>query len=56
MPPIAAYFGGNGMRVMKDMKRKHGEKAGERMFYATAAKKKQKPSGHFSGVKPKKEC
>ena len=42
--PISEYFGGNGTEVMKEMKAKHGEKAGERIFYATANAKGQKPA------------
>lgn len=41
--PIAKYFGGHGSEVMADMKKKNGEKGGEREFYATANAKGQKP-------------
>ena len=41
--PINAYFSGHGKKVMADMKSRHGEKRGERNFYATANKKKQTP-------------
>ena len=41
--PIRAYYGGHGTAVMKAMKAKYGPKAGERVFYATANKKKQTP-------------
>jgi hypothetical protein len=37
--PVSAYFGGHGSEVMKEMKEKNGEKAGEREFYATANKR-----------------
>ena len=40
--PISAYFGGHGREVMAEMKKKHGDKAGEREFYATANAKNQK--------------
>jgi hypothetical protein len=42
--PISEYFGGHGSEVMKELKAKHGEKEGERIFYATAAKEGQKPA------------
>lgn len=40
--PLSKYFGGHGQQVMKDLKAKHGSKAGERIFYATANKRKGK--------------
>lgn len=40
--PLNKYFGGHGRSVMKDMKAKYGEKQGERVFYATANKKKRR--------------
>ena len=40
--PISEYFGGHGTEVMKELKAKHGEEAGERIFYATANKEGQK--------------
>lgn len=41
--PIGSYFGGHGRKVMAKMKKKHGEKGGERVFHATANKQKQNP-------------
>ena len=40
--PLNKYFGGHGASVMKEMQAKHGKKAGERIFYATANKKKSR--------------
>lgn len=41
--PIYKYFKGHGKEVMADMKAKHGDKAGEREFYATANARGMKP-------------
>jgi len=41
--PIGKYFGGHGKEVMKQMKKKHGER-GEEVFYRTAKKKGLEPS------------
>lgn len=41
--PVADYFAGKGLRVMRAMKRKYGAKAGKRVFYGTANKRKQNP-------------
>jgi hypothetical protein len=43
--PVSAYFKGRGRRVMREMKDRYGDKAGERVFYATAAKRGQGPDG-----------
>lgn len=43
--PVEAYYQGHGRKVMAQMKRKHGEKAGKRIFYATANKRGQGPRG-----------
>ena len=43
--PISRYFSGHGSQVMADMKDKYGEKKGKQVFYATANKKNQNPSG-----------
>ena len=40
--PLNKYFGGHGASVMKDLQAKHGKKQGERIFYATANKKKRR--------------
>lgn len=38
--PISKYFKGNGDKVMKNMKKEYGSEEGEKVFYATANKKK----------------
>lgn len=45
--PLSKYFGGHGPEVMRDMKSKLGERAGESRFYATvnARKKAKKKPG-----------
>ena len=37
--PVSEYYKGEGSKVMSDMKRRYGEKGGERVFYATANKR-----------------
>ncbi len=46
--PIARYFKGHGEEVMRQMVATHGEKVGEREFYATANKLGLKPREHLS--------
>jgi hypothetical protein len=41
--PQSEYFKGHGNQVMGDMKKRYGDKAGERVFYATANKTGMKP-------------
>lgn len=41
--PISKYFGGHGKQVMAAMKKEYGMDKGERVFYATANKRKMKP-------------
>lgn len=48
--PISAYFDGHGKKVMADMKKKNGEEAGEREFYATANQQDQNPKRKRSFV------
>ena len=36
MAPVSEYYKGSGTKVMKSMKKRYGDKAGERVFYATA--------------------
>jgi len=43
--PIYKYFGGHGKEVMAEMQKKHGEKKGTSIFYATANKRGEKPKG-----------
>lgn len=52
--PIKGYFGGHGQAVMAQMKAKHGAKAGEREFYATANARHQNP-GQTVATKRKKK-
>jgi len=40
--PLSKYFHGAGSKVMASMKAQYGAKKGERVFYATANKKKRK--------------
>ena len=50
--PVSKYFGGEGRKVMSSMKKQYGEEKGERVFYATANKKKQNPGKHaLKGLK-----
>jgi hypothetical protein len=46
--PINKYYKGHGSEVMANMKGQYGEAEGERVFYATANKQKQKPKGKKS--------
>lgn len=39
--PLSKYYGGKGESVMRSMKSRYGAKAGERVFYATANKRKK---------------
>lgn len=41
--PLNKYFGGHGDQVMRDMTSRYGSKKGERVFYATANARHQKP-------------
>ena len=43
--PINKYFGGNGSKVMANMKNEYGGDKGEQVFYATANKNGEKPGG-----------
>ena len=42
--PISEYFKGSGNKVMNSMQETYGAKKGKQVFYATANKKKEKPS------------
>lgn len=42
--PISKYYGGHGEKVMAAMEKTYGPEKGKKVFYATANKKKQKPS------------
>lgn len=37
--PVSEYYKGSGKKVMRSMKERYGDKAGERVFYATANKR-----------------
>lgn len=37
--PVSKYYGGHGESVMRDMKAQYGAGKGERVFYATAARR-----------------
>ena len=52
--PIAAYFKGNGSKVMANMTKEYGPKKGKSVFYATANKKGETAkdmSSHINGMK-----
>lgn len=36
--PLSKYFKGSGEKVMKNMKKKYGDKKGKEVFYATSNK------------------
>lgn len=38
--PLSKYYGGHGAKVMASMKDQYGDEKGERVFYATANKRK----------------
>lgn len=40
--PLSKYYGGHGEEVMANMRKEYGEEKGERVFYATANKRKKK--------------
>jgi hypothetical protein len=42
--PVNSYYGGHGRKVMASMVRQYGPKKAERVFYATAKKKRLKTS------------
>ena len=46
--PISEYYRGSGEKVMRSMKKRYGKKAGERVFYATANKRKMNRPGKRS--------
>ena len=47
--PVSKYFKGHGEKVMAAMKEQYGAKKGERVFYATANKKKRKRATMLRG-------
>lgn len=46
--PLDTYFGGHGAKVMRRMKAEYGEAKGERVFYATANKRKAMRQGRVT--------
>lgn len=46
--PKSEYFGGHGDKVAANMKKEYGAEKGERVFYATANKRKAKPGEKFA--------
>jgi hypothetical protein len=52
--PVSEYYKGEGTKVMSDMKRRYGDKAGERVFYATANKRGLNRPGKHSKKKARK--
>ena len=48
--PVSAYFHGGGDKVMADMTKRYGADEGKRVFYATANKRKETPSGSGSKI------
>jgi hypothetical protein len=49
--PVKEYYKGSGEKVMRSMKERYGEKAGERVFYATANARKMNSSDKKKGGK-----
>lgn len=47
--PLSKYFKGKGEKVMAGMKEQYGEEKGERVFYATANKRKMAPKKKKKG-------
>jgi hypothetical protein len=52
--PLDKYFKGRGRQVMDKLKSAHGEKAGEREFYATANARGLNPSDNDGDEAPAK--
>lgn len=48
---MSHYFGGRGAEVMHQMKRRYGAKQGERVFYATARRRRQEPRSLASAMR-----
>jgi hypothetical protein len=51
--PVSEYYKGEGDSVMADMKKRYGDKAGERVFYATANKRGMNRPGKKKGSRKK---
>lgn len=43
--PVSEYYKGSGTKVMHSMQKRYGKKAGQRVFYATANKRKMNRPG-----------
>jgi hypothetical protein len=52
--PVKEYYKGEGETVMRSMKKRYGEKAGERVFYATANKRGMNRPGKKSKKRSRK--
>jgi hypothetical protein len=52
--PVSEYYKGSGEKVMSSMKKRYGDKAGERVFYATANKRDMNRPGKKHKVKHSK--
>jgi len=52
--PIKEYFKGEGTKVMSSMKKRYGDKEGERVFYATANKRGMNRPGKKSKKRGRK--
>jgi len=52
--PVNEYYKGHGSEVMADMKARYGSEGGERVFYATANKRKMKPGQKGKGKHKKR--
>ena len=45
--PIGSYYKGHGSEVMANMTKEYGAKKGKAVFYATANKKRMKPTSYL---------
>ena len=52
--PVEEYYKGEGETVMSSMKKRYGDKTGERVFYATANKRGMNRPGKKSSKKGRK--
>jgi hypothetical protein len=52
--PIREYYKGSGTKVMSSMKKRYGDKEGERVFYATANARNMNRPGKKKGKKGRK--
>lgn len=52
--PVKEYFHGHGDKVKANMTKEYGKEKGERVFYATANKRGEKPGAKFKKLAEKK--